>query len=428
MSNPPENNLTTKFTALQTLMTTQHQETLTAIWGLAGPAPGTNLTQIAALLTKISNGIGGYPDGATLPGGLEILSAREYLSQINNSASFLSLILDSTGYSGSDTIISTLKLLLEQFNTSVVYPTMKDLLMTISTQQATLVQSTVSPMLVVPYGICETPITSNGVGFVALGMSIGSFTFGAPVTVASWSTPPLPFYLTDDPQNGSYGICVDEWSNWRIYVASTALKFAVLVGAAQRFNTNEWVTLSGNQIFRFYVDGEEDIKVYICGASAPPALNADPGGCQSGIVYEARMSFDATGVDQVLNGTTWSIYHALFETVPGYIVATSDGQVVSLDPTWAAANPGSYVQLCITWNFDAGTVAPQYEVAWDEYDEGAVRNAYISQPMVGPTGMVQINLYSSRPTLMNAIYVGGVPGAGIPSNMFIHVIPVTGLS
>jgi hypothetical protein len=366
MSNPPENNLTTKFTALQELMTTQHQETLTAIWGLAGPAPGVNLTQIAALLTKISNGIGGFPDGATLPGGVAILSAREYLSQINTSAAFLSILLDATGYAGSETILSTLKLLLEQFNTSVVYPTMKDLMMSLNGNIALITGNTADPMEVTPVGICVTPFTS--VGTIAVPVS---GVVVQPITVAMWD-----FSSTTEFEQGliSHTIRVTVepavWTGYRFYVASIASLCGVKMLWNTRYPTNQWFTLvdEGFGELQFTVDGENDLKVYICGANSPLANCSDspldpliPSGWRkpspTDIYWEMGSGYNNGGITwtvdvNVPHATGWGVGD--IATRPAFSITTDAfGPDANICMSWEGLRPTEYIRIW-EWKVGAG--------------------------------------------------------------------------
>jgi hypothetical protein len=240
-----------------------------SLWDIAGPAPGTTLTDLYGLLSKINNGIGGWPDGYTPPGGIPLLNARELLSQINNSASFLSLIFDATGYGGNETLLSTLSDLLLQFNTSVVYPTMKDLMLTISQQQAQIVANTAGPYGP-PKGACSAPLTSTGTQIDPISAFVVT-----PTTIALWPET-LPAGWDDFTIGISGNISCTDWTQYRVYVASEATTFGFVTSDATRFPTNQWVVLDltlGAGITRFTVDGQGvNLVVYICPVNAPSAI------------------------------------------------------------------------------------------------------------------------------------------------------------
>jgi hypothetical protein len=450
MSEPiPPTNLTEKFAALSQQLATQHGVVLDAIaqlrgvgpentlksvnesiWNLAGTAPGASLLDLLDKLTRINNGIGGYPDGVVLPGGLQNLSARQLLSQINGSTMLLEEILSATGYSGNETLLQVLKLLLNQFDVSFVTPTMKDLLSTISAQQAALVANTTNPMTVLPSDMCANPITSAGVYFVAMGLSIGAFSFGNPATVATWTTPPLPFYLTDDPGTGSFGIAVDDWSNYKIWVSSTATNFGVLVNAAQRFDTNQWITLSGNDPFRFYVDGEDDIKVYICGVSAPPAnpnttQNEDPGSCS---IATERYSGRATAYSVIDtfedSGTAYNVYAPVMPTVSGLLINYDAANgIARLDPNFVSTYPNGWVVVCVSWDFTGNNVWPFYWRALGDIGSASffTGTPSTSMNMVGSlmTEMFSAPISGSQEYI--AMHFAAPAALGMPANVFIHV-------
>jgi hypothetical protein len=290
----PQTNLSEKFTALREQMTTQYdalvlkldalrgegpENTLKSInqslWNIAGPAPGTTLTDLYGLLSKINNGIGGWPDGYTPPGGIPLLNARELLSQINSSASFLSLLFDATGYSGDTTLLSVLSDLLLQFNTSVVYPTMKDLMLTISQQQAQLVALAGDPLSVVPPGVCDEPFVSSGVAVIP----VSGFTANA-VTIARWDFSQSTEFEAGEILGLSGDVVIKtisepiDWSGYKFYVASEASTFGAAYLDPARHATNQWVTLEDyHQSLSITIDGEGvNLKVYICGANAPAAI------------------------------------------------------------------------------------------------------------------------------------------------------------
>lgn len=314
MSEPP-NNLTSKFAALQDLITTQHETLLAkiedlrgvgpentlksinqSIWNMVGAAPGATLVQLLDKLTRINNGLGGYPDGATLPGGVPILSAREYLGQIVSSTSYLSLILDATGYAGDVSILNQLSLLLDQFQTSVVQPTMKDLavgtLSSIEQLAACCAQMSSNPLTSMPPGVCASPLMSNGTYFID-----ASLISATPITLALWpSSPGGDFTIDYDAAFNAPALvhCTNagasNWLSYKIYVASKSDTFGVKKQRGERYSCNQWVTLDIPEVFHpvtgnlindlsgayFTVDGTNSLVVYICPIGSG-ALGSCPG-------------------------------------------------------------------------------------------------------------------------------------------------------
>jgi hypothetical protein len=230
-----------------------------SIWNLAGPAPGTNLTQLLDAMELL---YGLWDPGAGI---------KPY-----NLLDGIYIALNSSGLSqGASRDI--LMRIIAQFDTSYVSPTMKDLLMTISQQQAVIVSNTSDPLATLPAGVCGSPFVSTGSEH--LGITVN---FVEPTTIATWpTTVPAGF---DGLTTSSGGIAVGQtivgctnWENYRIYVASKATFFGINGFAVQKFGTNQWITLSGNANFEFITPGSENLKVYICPLSTPSNPTPCPG-------------------------------------------------------------------------------------------------------------------------------------------------------
>jgi hypothetical protein len=320
MSNPPEpTNLSQKFAALQELMTAQHdalkaeiaalrgtggpETTLRSInqsiWNLAGAAPGRSLSDLYDILTYQDGSILWTTAGAinavrlALHNADQTLDAGDLLTAINNAIGgapnndlelasvrgFLNNIMSAT-------IKSEMIRLLAQFDTSVVYPTMKDLLITISQQQAQLVENTQDPLLRQPPDVCASPFTSSGIIYLPISAQLISAT-----TYATWPTSVPDGFDGLTTESGGIAVgqtivrCAD-WTQYKIYVASNATEFGIGGVGIQKFNTNEWIVLSGNNSsFEFYTMGDQNLKVYICPVGAPVL-----GGCPSAATNPLRVT------------------------------------------------------------------------------------------------------------------------------------------
>jgi hypothetical protein len=446
MSDPnPPTNLSQKFAALAELMTTQHNALMNeitalrgagpentiksvnqSIWKLAGAAPGTDLTELKAAIAALG-------DGKSLA---SLFSQWDpTIAGPTATSRLLNIYSALTGSHITHTQSKDILLrLIAQFDESVVTPTMKDLLVDVADKIGVVADNTTNPMSNLPGDMCATPITNSGVGFIAIGMAVGWFAFGNPASVASWSTPPLPFYLTDDPANGSYGICVDEWANYRIYVSSTAVNFGVLAGSAQRFPTNDWITLSGNDTFRFYVDGQNDLKVYICGSGGPPAnpnlgTNPDPGSCGGGnIDYQAQIT-EYVVVDTFTdNGTLYNVFHPVMPTVEMLMLSVGTLGVGRADPAWFATHPNGFIQLCLSWDFTGNVVWPScgriLSSLESDAELGQVNGTPITQMALG----VELSPQNSMGQFEYISYSFAAPAElGMPPNVYIHLTGYPGV-
>jgi hypothetical protein len=89
--------------------------------------------------------------------------------------------------------------------------------------------------------------------------------------MATWPDgPPAGITTVEDVSAGHIGLAATDWAAWKIYVSSAATMFGMTRTAAQRLPTNKWVTLSGSDALRFFVDGTVSLKVYICQSSTIP--------------------------------------------------------------------------------------------------------------------------------------------------------------
>jgi hypothetical protein len=227
-----------------------------SLWALAGAAPGKSLADIYNMLNPVF--------GAT---PLNIFD-NIYIALTDNGAT----------EAAANAILVRL---IEQFDSGFVYPTMKDLLISVNNQAKALVTNTQNPLKNGPDGCCATPLTSTG-GFYVETTAV----FITPVTNATWpQTPGGDFTADYDLVHQNYlKIHCTDWSKYRIYVASKADSFGVVMGHGERFATNTWLTLSipEGPAFAgasFNVDRANDLKVYICPVSDSPVQAVLPPPC-----------------------------------------------------------------------------------------------------------------------------------------------------
>lgn len=228
-----------------------------SIWAIAGPAPGAALTDLKTILQKIVDTLGDPSSISPLH-----ITVRGLLDDIRSQWS------SGAGLSAYNLLDAHYLLqaqLLAQFNESVVVPTMKDLLMTISQQQAIIALNTTNPLTAMPVDGCATPLVSTGEFFLDTTVA-----FVTPVTVALWpETPGGDFSSSYDIAMAGYPrIHCADWTAYRIYVASKADTFGVIAGRGDRYPCNQWVVLSvpegliSGAVFNVHLN--LGLKVYIC--------------------------------------------------------------------------------------------------------------------------------------------------------------------
>lgn len=247
----------------------------TSIWNIAGPAPGTNLTDLKLAIAALQgigldNTLQGVSDRiniieATLDGNLPNLIGHiiDIKNQWYGGGGMTPYnILDGiyTGLVGS---------LIAQFDTSTVYPTMKDLLITISQQQAQLVGLAGNPLTTMPDNICASPLVSTGRAYVDI-----STLSATPLTVATWPETIDGFSTNYTPFTQAYAqISCDDWSRYRVFVASKADWFGIGALNFEKFPTNEWITFAVYgwgivDFIEFQVERDQGLTVYICPVDA----------------------------------------------------------------------------------------------------------------------------------------------------------------
>jgi hypothetical protein len=406
MSNPPPEptNLTQKFVALQELLTTQYnalrddiaalrgtggpENTLRSInqsiWNLAGAAPGASLAQILAAvnlirgpvpavgdpdtrigLVQLASALGGGKSLASLFGQWDAgagISPYELLSNIYTA-------LTNSGLSQT-TANDILTRLIAQFDTAVVTPTMKDLLVGIKSDTAIIAGNTADPLTASPAGACDTPLMNTGTEYVSITMQ-----FVEPFTLATWSdTVPSGFSgITIESGGLAVGntkvVCTD-WSQYKIYVASKSSQFGVSMVNLQRFDTNKWITLSGNNFFEIYVNGNENLKVYICPTSSSPTLLGCPGASDPLGPTGWMAVHDAQGVlltdnwagNGFTGGSSWSLPITIpsqYDQVAAFSIAGSGSATLCIawtgfDPNLWGVDLAQYMLIAGVWELRGG--------------------------------------------------------------------------
>jgi hypothetical protein len=397
-----------------------------SLWNLAGPAPGTNLTQLADAIVALGG-------GSNLKALFELWNPGAGITPYNMlDAIYITLTSSGVTQSAANAILMRL---IAQFDESVVAPTMKDLLMTISAQQAQLVSLGANPLDVVPTGICESPFVSVGTFVNPISAALAS-----PVTVATWD-----FSTTADFTEGALGLPGSifptnegaDWSQYRVYVASSASLFSAQLGGNDRWPTNEWVVLPIVASAFFSVDHEgEALRVYICGAGdggvdPPPnpnaIQNADLGTCGATATFSARITAYTIADTFSSGGVDYNVYKPIFPDVAGLIKKIGLQGVVQADPAWFALHPGnsSWIHFCVSWNFAGNTMWPTWgrmladsagEAALPFYDwqlltAGSAYNDELQPTAIATVGRGEYISYS----------FAAPASLGMPSNVFVHV-------
>ena len=390
MSNPPDpTNLSQKFAALQALMTTQHaalmaeitalrgvgpENTLRsvnqALWNLAGAAPGATLVQIKAAIEALGGGksmaelFGLWdPQGERSP--YELL-ARLYAAFSPSSEgplaySLFADILQNTMQNGQFETDGNaiLTRLIAQFDVSAVTPTIKDLLMTTSDQQAQLVSNTADPFDS-PVGCCEMPFKSITNKY--LETSVVNI---EPANYAIWpETVPYGFDIQSvhlGVTMGYTGLKSPDWSKYRIYVASTATQFGMRGLALERYPTNRWITFEDSNdnpfvpAWEFFVKGDNRIDVYIC-----PIRAQNPAPSLDGLPWLRQIGWNYLGVHTSAGNVQSKVYEPIFTTASTCTIGAYTLEFVSNpDGTRQIIGVGNQTPLkvYIGWNITGRTGA-----------------------------------------------------------------------
>lgn len=309
-----------------------------SIWNLVGTAPGTSLVQLLAAINALGGGkslqslFGLWDNGAGLT-PYNLLDA-------------IYLAITANGVT-EDSAKAILVRLVAQFDTSAIYPTMKDLLMTISSQQAQQILLAGNPLTASPPGVCESPLVSTGSFFQDT-----SLVMVDPVTFATWpAAPGGEFTASYDITMDAHPIlhCTD-WASYHIYVASKADSFGVITGRGTRYPCNQWITLAipeggAPSGARFNVSRANDLKVYICPLGSPALGTCSPA-AQDPITVSA-FSRHLYIPDPPL--TTWySSAMSGGNTWANIVDIVIDGTNTVQGLVFTAG--GSELEMCMAWN------------------------------------------------------------------------------
>jgi len=480
----PVNNLTAKFTALEAQLTTQHtaiaskldtiitkltdltsaiidlrgtgpENTIRSLnqslWNIyAGPAPGASLLQIVNEIQALRGTTADTAiTGSRLTDLYSLFNPGLGISPYNLIDTIYLVLTQINQVLGGDpnytnTEIANIKNLvlalvtsdittriLAQLDTSVVTPTVKDLLMN-------LAQNTTNPLNALPVDCCATPLVNTGSFYVDT-----TAVFVTPVTIALWAEAPGgDFSSSWNPIYDGYDVlhCTD-WTKYRIQVRSKADSFGVIAGRGERYPCNQWVILAIPESglltgAAFNVDRANSLVVYICAIPAPtPPLNPDPGGCSVfgswtnevrttamhllGTVSQAGVAYDIYAPD-IVEFWPYVRYYNLIDTW----TATAQ-RVVAYAPQGAPSTP---VWMCVSWDFTGMATLSNVCVTMVTGTDAAPE----STPW--PVGVPITNTLSGAiPYTFDVEHIGvygyqtcswrvAVPTGVVPDpNMFIHV-------
>lgn len=395
-----------------------------SIWNLAGPAPGAALTDLKAILQKIVDTLG--DPSTTFP---QTYTVRQLLAEIKaawtngegitayNLLDSIYLALTANGVTAVEQRAILTRLIL-QFDTSVVYPTMKDLMLTMSSQLADVIDNVRDNQFVVPVGICESPTISTGSAFYDASI-IGV----SPITMATWPTTLEDANLTTDydqmRQSQSIINC-DDWTQYRVYVSSNAETFAVSA-RSERLPCNKWISLDISWLeslvgVQISVDGPLSLTVYICGADAP-ALGGCPEAAQSPLtvpswriwpypgdaLYPTKTSWVAASLT---GGSSWANLADML-ILPGS--SLQPGFMVNAD------TPAGDEELCLSWDVDSsvervtltawGSIDYNGTPLWSQIGLTGVELVMASAGRIGSTNLNYTNLHMSPYTFAEIAFI-----------------------
>lgn len=286
--------LTEKFTALETQLSTQHDAVMTAIGAIdtklstiAGRLVFDNdeqvftLSQLAYLcllqlqeikysndsivtrLTAIDNST------ANTDGNIEDIRGLTIAIRDNTSATATALGVPGDGIADALHTLDSIKAGIEILNDRLGIPgdatdTVIDHLRAI--ERCGCAPDGAQPPVNAP---CEAPQASSGIVLIPFGLF-----FGASVNVATWSDPPPVgthfetfFALTDDTSEIAPNT---DWEGYQIFVSSAAQVFALSPLDITRYPTNTWLALHGSDSISVATDERNGLKVYLCSGAPLP--------------------------------------------------------------------------------------------------------------------------------------------------------------
>jgi hypothetical protein len=245
-----------------------------AIQALAGPAPGTTLTDLFTVANGIRNNVG-FPTGDATTTLLGLLASVQY-ALTHSDAGNASL------YSKVHSIMN-----------SLILPAIIDNTILGELEAIRLAQLATNAALStsLPPQTCASPYESIGL----MRYSLPGYT--TPATAATWDEGSAPAGISFVGSD----IAADDWSQWRVYVAARAGLFGYDASGNGRYQANKWWIFAGSGAKRFYVDGDSNISVVIC--------PIDDGG--SGVTY-------VTLAGGSINASTYAVQ------VPGYTFEGGD--------------------------------------------------------------------------------------------------------
>lgn len=242
-----------------------------------------------------------------------------------------------------------------------------------------------------PADMCATPFISNGIAS-GVAVTVAGITLSGKITVAVWPTSaPSGLSTSIDPILGNTGITAVDWSAWKVYVASNACAFGVFAVSTQRFNTNQWVVLSGGQEFLFYVDGNACLDVYICPVNAPPSTplnDPDPELCSSVTGGPFRVtSYVPLPADQyAIPGQT--AYALRFQDI-GTQSGVTEYIPLAGEPDWTGVgNEFGASTWCLSWNLagdntPAAALSHRRALPWSTQDNVGTNQYFTASPLQG---------------------------------------------
>lgn len=240
-----------------------------AIWNLAGPAPGISLAQLYALWAPTGDDLRPYGHLSNI--ALDMLLMRQILADYKDS--FGDRGAGMTLYNMLDAMHTNVSGILQDadaINTAIGGSPYQSLELTsvrglLNALRQCACAKNDGPPLIGEDAVCASPYVSDGMHLFPWEFSpLG----GTSVMIADFPDPP-PGGLEFSGVTGNRSeLSADDWSDWRVWVASEAAQFAMDYGL-ERYPTNQWVELSGSGTKAFSVDARYALGVTLCGASAP---------------------------------------------------------------------------------------------------------------------------------------------------------------
>ncbi len=315
-------------------------------------------------LTKLSTYIVG--DGQQIARGEDfysgLLAIKDNFGQNTGDATTTLLgLLGSVQYAltQNPAALSTLYSMIRAMTQSLTLPANIDNTV-LGELDALRVQMTLTNAILRPTGPtdCENPFVSNGIAFLGLGIAVLGISLTTPATFAVWpASSPSGLDVSNDAALGNIIVSAADWSQWQIYVASRACSFGVILTSSQRFDTNKWITLSGGDDFRFFVDGNDCVEVYICNASGPVIIGG--GSPPTDICPPAASGVQWSGFVQrgteIINFQERPIFAGAFSAAPSPFTRSA-----STLGAWSNYTlSGSHALLmCLSWDFTGAPTAP----------------------------------------------------------------------